>query len=133
MEETTKQAAQHASEIAPIWALAGGAALTGGVAQAGVTLALGMSYSTARFVGFVLVSMIISGGLTVVLADGFGLSPLISAVAGALTGTIPSLIVVRAVLQKLLAKYEVDLGAETMKMMDPQPPREPARKEGDST
>lgn len=129
IDETTKQAAAGAGQVAPLWALAGGASLVGGVAQAGVTLALGMAYSPARFLGFVVLSMVISGGVTVVLAEGLHVTPLMSAVVGALTGTVPSLIVVRAALQKLLEKYGIELGPEAMDMLEAAPP-EHVQKQG---
>ena len=122
-EETTKQAAQHVTQTAaPLWALAGGASVVGGVAQAAVTLALGMTYSTARFVGFVLLSMVISGGVTILLAEVAHVSALVAAVIGALTGTVPSLIVVRIALQKLLEKYDVQLAPGALAVLEQVPP-----------
>lgn len=122
-EETTKQAAQTA---APLWALAGGASVVGGVAQTAVTLALGMTYSTGRFVGFVLLSMVISGGLTILLAEVAHVAPLVAAVVGALTGTVPSLIVVRVGLQKLLEKYDVQLAPGALAELEHAPPEHDA-------
>lgn len=131
-EETTKQVAQTA---APLWALAGGASVVGGVAQAAVTLALGMSYSTSRFAGFILLSMVISGGVTILLVEVMHVAALVAAVVGALTGTVPSLIVVRVALQKLLEKYDVQLAPGALAEMEAAPPEHPAptkSSEGDS-
>lgn len=128
-DDNTKQMAQTA---APLWALASGASLVGGLAQFAVTLALGVVYSTTRFIGFVLLSMIISGGITVLLVEASHIAPLVSAVVGGLTGTIPSLIVIRIALQKLLTQNNISVTPGILAELDsPTPPEQQTPKQED--
>lgn len=119
--ETSKQAAEMA---APLWAMVGAASAVGAIAQGAVTLALGLSYSKARFAGFILLSAVISGGTTVLLTEWMHMKPTVAATLGSLTGTIPSLIVLRVALTRFAEKYGITLNPGDLRELTPPAPPE---------
>ncbi|MFC4426197.1 hypothetical protein [Deinococcus navajonensis] len=97
------------STVPPFLLLVLAAALFGVVAQVGVTLALGIARSRNQFIGFVLLSLVFSGGSTVLLAEVAHLKPTVAATIGAMLGAVPSLITLRVGLKAIASKYGLEL------------------------
>ena len=96
------------ANISPLLILVVTAAMFGVVAQIGVTLALNIARSRRQFLGFVLLSLVFSGGITVILAKMFSVDPVVAATFGAMAGAVPSLITLRLGLKAVASKYSLD-------------------------
>lgn len=108
--------------IPPLLILVMTAAAFGVVAQVGVTLALGIARSRRQFVGFMLLSLVFSGGSTVLLTELANLKPTVAATIGALLGAVPSLIVLRIALRNLPGKVGVEVDPADLKELEAKQP-----------
>lgn len=107
---------QLSSSIPPLLLLMAAAGLFGVVAQIGVTLALGIARSRRQFLGFVLLSLVFSGGTTVLLSELAHMKPTVAATIGAMLGAVPSLITLRVGLKAVAGKYGLQVDGEVEKL-----------------
>ena len=84
------------SFIPPPLLLVLGAAVLGLIAQLGVHLALGIVRSRSRLAGFLLLSALVSGSVTLLALQLTAWDDYVCACLGALAGTAPPLLVLRA-------------------------------------
>lgn len=112
---------KHLPSVPPFVVLVVAAALFGVVAQVGVTLALGIARSRAQFLGFVLLSLVFSGGTTVLLSKLAHMEPTVAATLGAFVGAIPSLITLRVGLRAVASKYGVQMEPGDTKELEAKP------------
>ncbi len=103
---------QVVSTVPPLLLLMVAAGLFGVVAQIGVTLALGIARSRRQFLGFILLSLVFSGGSTVLLAESANMKPTVAATIGAMLGAVPSLITLRVGLKAVAGKYGLQVDGE---------------------
>lgn len=100
------------SSVPPLVILVAAAALFGVIAQVGVTLALGIARSNKQFLGFICLSLVFSGGTTVLLSEVARMKPVVAATLGAMLGAVPSLITLRAGLKIVASQYQVDMTSD---------------------
>lgn len=93
------------TSTAPFLIFVIGAAAFGVVAQIGTTLALRLARSNAQLLGFCLLSLVFSGGSTVLLTELLHFKPAVAATIGALLGAVPSLITLRVGLKAVGERY----------------------------
>ncbi len=89
-----------------------GAGVAGVIAQVGSAYALKIAHDRKQFLGFLILSLVFSVGITVIAHDVFHLSERLSAVAGAMVGTVPPVITLRIGLKKALERAGVKLDAD---------------------
>ncbi len=94
-----------------------GAGVAGVIAQIGSAYALKIASDRRQFLGFLILSLVFSIGVTVIAHDVFHLSERLSAVAGALVGTVPSAITLRIGLKKALERAGVEMDADDKTLM----------------
>ncbi len=104
----------------PFLVLIASAGLFGVVAQIGVTLALGLARSRAQFLGFVLLSLVMSGSASVLFTRVMHMEPEVGAALGALLGAVPSLITLRVGIRLVAKQHGVD-ATDELKQLEAKP------------
>lgn len=87
--------------------LAAAAGIVGVVAQFGINLALRVPFG-AQLAGYILISLVLSAGATVIGARVLGLDPVVSATLGSMLSALPALILLRLVLRVVDRRYDLE-------------------------
>lgn len=91
--------------------LAAAAGIVGVVAQIGISLALRVPFGS-QLAGYILISLVLSAGATVIGARVFGLDPVVAATLGSMLSTLPALILLRLVLRVVDKRFEIEAAHE---------------------
>lgn len=93
----------------PLWLLVIVSSVMGLIAQLGTSLAMDMARDKVKLYGFLLLSLVFSGATTTLLVQLTGIDDLACTAIGTLAGAAPALWTLRAGVQLIAKKYELDI------------------------
>lgn len=116
----------------PLWLLVIVSSVMGLIAQLGTSLAMDMARDKVKLYGFLLLSLVFSGATTTLLVQLTAIDDLACTAIGTLAGAAPALWTLRAGVQLIAKKYELNIQDISSSAPAQPPTAAPVKKDGDA-